>query len=65
MTFVWQQSSVEVFSTLRGHFYLYPPDSDVSFRLGSNLREKMMMRIGVEEEGTESFEGGDVDFFQH
>ena len=35
------------------------------FGLGSNLREQMMMRVGIEEEGTESFEGGGVDFFQH
>ena len=65
MTFVWQQSSVEVFSTLRGHFYLYSPDSDVSFRLGSNLREKRMVGIWFEEEGLESFDSGDVNFLQH
>ena len=35
------------------------------FGLGSNLREQMMMRVGIEEEGTESFEGGGVDYFQH
>ena len=48
-----------------GHFYLYSPDSDVSFVLGSNLREKRMVEIWFEEEGLESFEGCGVDFFQH
>ena len=35
------------------------------FGQGSNLREKRMMRVGIEKEGTESFEGGGKNFFQH
>ena len=37
----------------------------MSFVLGSNLREKRMLWIWFEEEGLESFDRGDVNFFQH